>query len=69
MSPLDCRELVELVTSYLDGALDPVSERRFVEHLSTCGGCQGFLDQFRQTIRVLGVHDAGPRTVPARPVP
>jgi hypothetical protein len=28
-----------------------------------------FLDQFRQTIRVLGVHDADPRTVPARPVP
>ena len=26
----------------------------FVEHISTCGGCEGFLDQFRQTIHLLG---------------
>jgi len=69
MTAATCAECVELVTSFLDDALDPVAERRFVEHLSTCGGCEGFLDQFWQTIRVLGAHDGGPRTVPARPVP
>jgi hypothetical protein len=54
MTALTCTEFVELVTSFLEDALDAVVERRFVEHISTCGGCEGFLDQFRQTIHLLG---------------
>ena len=54
MTALTCAEFVELVTSFLENALDAGAERRFVEHISTCGGCEGFLDQFRQTIHLLG---------------
>lgn len=54
MSDLDCKEFVELVTSFLDDALEPESRRRFVDHLAGCDGCDRYLDQVRQTIRVLG---------------
>jgi anti-sigma factor RsiW len=54
MTGLDCDEFVELVTRYLDGRLDRDTERRFREHLAACDGCDRYLDQFRQTISVLG---------------
>lgn len=51
---LTCKELVELVTEYLENAL-PVSEvRRFEEHLKGCTGCRTYLEQFRQVITALG---------------
>jgi anti-sigma factor RsiW len=49
-----CAEFVELVTAYLDGALDPATERRFVKHLAGCEGCDRYLDQIRATIKELG---------------
>lgn len=51
---MDCNELVELVTAFLDGALEPHDEARFVEHLAICEGCERYLDQFRVTIAHLG---------------
>jgi len=54
MSDLDCNEFVELVTAYLDGALDEETERRFDDHLEMCDGCDTYLDQIRQTTQSLG---------------
>ncbi|MFL5618022.1 MAG: anti-sigma factor family protein [Gemmatimonadaceae bacterium] len=51
---LTCKEFVELVTDYLEGALPKVERRRFEEHLSSCPYCITYLDQMRQTIRALG---------------
>jgi len=51
---LSCRELVELVTDYLEDALPPAQRIRFEEHLIACPGCQTYLEQMRQTIDVLG---------------
>ena len=51
---LSCRELVELVTDYLEDALSPAERVRFEEHLIACAGCQTYLEQMRQTIDVLG---------------
>jgi anti-sigma factor RsiW len=51
---LTCKEIVELVTDYLDGALPADSRRRFDEHLASCPFCQIYLDQMRQTIRAVG---------------
>jgi anti-sigma factor RsiW len=56
---MHCAEFVELVTAYLDGALDPADERRFVEHLDLCDGCGRYLEQTRVTVDALG---ALPRT-------
>ncbi|HET9496536.1 MAG TPA: zf-HC2 domain-containing protein [Chloroflexia bacterium] len=51
---LTCKELVELVTAYLEGALDPPARARFEQHLAECPGCQTYVEQMRTTIRVLG---------------
>ncbi|MBK9710328.1 MAG: zf-HC2 domain-containing protein [Kouleothrix sp.] len=51
---LTCRELVEIVTEYLEGAMPPQERARFDEHLVICDGCRGYLDQMRTTIAVLG---------------
>jgi hypothetical protein len=51
---MTCAELVELVTAFLEGALDPAMERRFVEHLAICDGCETYLDQMHRTIDAVG---------------
>ena len=49
-----CRELVELVTPYLEDALPP-DERALVEaHLAACDGCEAYVQQMRLTIRAIG---------------
>ena len=55
---MDCNELVELVTAYIDGSLDLDTRARFDMHLVECDGCENYLQQFRATITTLGnVHD------------
>jgi anti-sigma factor RsiW len=51
---LNCDEFVELVTAYLDDALDDATRGRFEEHLAACTGCERYLDQIRATIAQLG---------------
>jgi anti-sigma factor RsiW len=51
---MDCNELVELVTAYLDGSLDPDTRARFDEHLTECEGCENYLQQFRATVNTVG---------------
>jgi anti-sigma factor RsiW len=51
---INCQELVELVTDYLEGALEPADLRRFEEHLAACGKCTEYMAQLRATIRVVG---------------
>ncbi len=47
---MDCNELVELVTAYLDGSLDTETRARFDVHLLECDGCENYLQQFRATV-------------------
>ena len=55
---MDCNELVELVTAYLDGSLDLDTRARFDMHLLDCDGCENYLQQFRETVRTMGkIHD------------
>ncbi|MCI0552764.1 MAG: zf-HC2 domain-containing protein [Anaerolineae bacterium] len=49
-----CKELVELVTEYLEGNLPDETRLRFEQHLSGCAGCTAYLEQMRQTIRLTG---------------
>jgi anti-sigma factor RsiW len=51
---LTCKELVELVTGYLDGSLRGRRRRRFASHLSECDGCTRYLQQIEATIRATG---------------
>jgi predicted anti-sigma-YlaC factor YlaD len=51
---LTCRELVELVSDYLEDRM-PLDERVvFEEHLHVCPGCTNYLAQMRETIRTVG---------------
>jgi anti-sigma factor RsiW len=51
---ISCQELVELVTDYLEGALEAADLRRFEEHIATCGKCTDYLAQLRATIEAVG---------------
>jgi anti-sigma factor RsiW len=51
---MPCRELVELITDYLEDRLPPHDRARFDAHLAECDACRTYLEQFRQTIRTLG---------------
>jgi len=49
-----CDQLVELVTDYLEGALDEATVTEFDAHLALCPGCTEYLAQIRETVRILG---------------
>lgn len=51
---LRCQEMVELVTAYLEGALDNEMRARFEQHLQRCEGCANYLEQLRVTVRTVG---------------
>jgi len=51
---MTCKELVELVTEYLEGTLAEELRAKMEDHLSRCDGCTNYLEQMRQTIRLTG---------------
>jgi anti-sigma factor RsiW len=51
---LPCRQLVELVTAYLDGSLSRRDRRRFEAHISGCENCTTYVAQMRETIAATG---------------
>jgi anti-sigma factor RsiW len=46
--------MVELVTAYLEGAMNPATNARFEAHLANCEGCAAYLEEFRFTVVALG---------------
>lgn len=54
MRELTCKELVELVTDYLEGSLSRRERKRFERHLAACDGCTAYLEQMRKTIAATG---------------
>jgi anti-sigma factor RsiW len=51
---LVCREAVELVTDYLEGALSRSARRRYERHLAGCPHCSEYLVQITITIKLAG---------------
>ena len=51
---MSCKEMVEVITEYLEGGLPAGEVARFEAHLAACDGCEAYLDQMRQTIAALG---------------
>jgi len=51
---MPCRELVELITEYLEETLSSKQRNRFEAHLNTCDGCQTYLKQMQTTIGLVG---------------
>jgi anti-sigma factor RsiW len=51
---LSCREVVEILDDYLDGAMTPEDRARLEQHLADCDGCTAYLEQLRTTVRLSG---------------
>jgi anti-sigma factor RsiW len=51
---LSCDEVVRLVSDYLEGVLTQAEAARFEAHIVMCDGCSAYLDQMRETIRLVG---------------
>jgi len=51
---LRCRELVELVTAYLEGDLDEATAAKVQAHLEICPPCTTYVAQVRATVHALG---------------
>jgi Putative zinc-finger len=49
-SPFACRDLVELVTDYLDGVLPPAVQEAAEAHLRGCDGCTAYARQIRLAV-------------------
>jgi anti-sigma factor RsiW len=58
--PLVCREFVELVTDYLEGALPEHERARFEAHLAECDGCTAYLEDVRRLVGSLHALPAPP---------
>lgn len=51
---LPCRDLVEMVTDYLEGVLDSASTARVRAHLAGCPACADYVEQMRTTAGLAG---------------
>jgi anti-sigma factor RsiW len=49
---ITCREVVEIVTDYLEGTLAPKLGARLEAHLARCGSCVEYVGQVRVTARL-----------------
>jgi Major Facilitator Superfamily/Putative zinc-finger len=54
-----CRDLVALVTDYVDGVLPTDWRARLDQHLGECDGCTVYLEQIRTTVEMLAYLDNG----------
>ena len=51
---ITCREVVELLTDYIEDAMPTADRERLEAHLALCDGCTAVLAQLRETIRLTG---------------
>lgn len=51
---MSCRQLVEVVTDYLESTMPAGDRARFEAHLDECPYCVTYLEQIRETIDTLG---------------
>jgi anti-sigma factor RsiW len=52
--PVVCRDVVELVTAYLDDALTTAEREAVDRHLEACADCTRILGQWRTVIAMTG---------------
>ncbi len=51
---LSCKEVTQLVTEYVEGALSLRDRLRFQLHVGMCRHCRAYLRQMKLTARTLG---------------
>jgi anti-sigma factor RsiW len=51
---MSCRELVTVITDYIEGTMAADDRLRFEAHLEECPYCVNYVEQMRATIKALG---------------
>ena len=51
---LACKELVEIVTDYLEGTLPERDRARFDAHILTCPPCREYVAEMHSTLQLTG---------------
>ncbi len=51
---MTCRQVVELMTDYLEDALSTPDRARFEQHIAGCDGCTAYLAQLRMARKIMG---------------
>lgn len=49
-----CKEIVDLATEYVEGAMTAAQMTQFELHLNFCEGCVAFVEQIRATAAMAG---------------
>lgn len=57
-----CKEILQLLSDYIDGEMDDETRERMRQHLEDCPPCDEFLDEFRSSIKL--VHETRNETMP-----
>lgn len=57
-----CEKVDGFLLDYVEGRLDPETARRFEDHIELCPNCERYLEQYRETIRLV-------KALPPPPVP
>lgn len=55
-----CQQLVEKVTDYLEGDLDPRDRAAVEAHLTVCAHCSGYVEQVRRMLQLTGAVEPEP---------
>jgi anti-sigma factor RsiW len=50
----NCQQIVEFLSAYLEGDLDPNTMRHFDQHMADCPPCVRYVESFRQMIAFSG---------------
>ena len=50
---LNCKELVEIASDYIEGTQPAALRQLFEDHLTACANCRTYLEQMRQTVGTL----------------
>ena len=59
-----CSEVLEQLSDYLDGTIDPTSRARIEEHVRGCDVCARFGQRFSVTVTALKASLGAPRPMP-----
>jgi anti-sigma factor RsiW len=58
MGEVTCRDVVEVVTAYLEDSMSADERAAFEDHLALCDGCVRYVRQIERTIELVGkVHE------------
>lgn len=62
-----CRDMLALLSEYLDRELPPEAYREMQKHLAACSPCEEFVESFRKTIDLCRNYEPGAAPPPLSP--